>query len=120
MTISVRLFGRLQEETAKPRVSHNRLKTHSDSFSRTPTECSAEGAESDHGDVNKENRSSVSEDIRSNPAPSARRQTLLHESIAKVRHLFATVTEAIWFNEQRRIVRSKRSARANWSWYTSR
>jgi hypothetical protein len=119
MTISVRLFGSLQEETAKPRVSHNRSKTRSDTFSRTPTECGAEGADSDHGDVNKENHSSVSEGIRSNPVPPVGRQTLLHESIAKVRHLFATVTEAIWFNEQQRIVQFKPSARANWSWYIS-
>jgi hypothetical protein len=46
---------------------------------RPPTEFGAEGTESDHGNVNKENHSSVSEDIRSDPVPPVRRQTLLHE-----------------------------------------
>jgi hypothetical protein len=80
MTLSVRLCGGLQEETTKPRVFHNRLGTRIDTFfPRPPTEFGAEGTESDHGNVNKENNGSVSEDIRSKPVPSVRRQTLLHE-----------------------------------------
>jgi hypothetical protein len=119
MTISVRLCGGLQEETTKPRVSHNRLGTRIDTFSTLSTEFGADGTESDHGNVTKENHSYVSEDIRSNPVPSVRRETLLHEWIAKFRLLFATVTEATWFNAHQHIVQSKPSARANWSWYTS-
>jgi hypothetical protein len=88
-------------------------------FPRPPTEFGAEGTESDHGNVNKQNHSSISKDIRSNPVPSVRRQTPLHERIAKFRHLLATVTEAIWFNAHQHIVQSKPSAKANWSWYIS-
>jgi hypothetical protein len=50
-----------------------------DTVSETPTEFAAEGTGSDHGNVNKESHRSVSENIRSNPVPSVRRQTLLHE-----------------------------------------
>jgi hypothetical protein len=79
MTFSVQLCGGLQEETTKPRVSHNLFGARIDTFSSAPTEVGAEGSESDHGTVNKENNSSVSEDIRSSPVRSVRRQTSLHE-----------------------------------------
>jgi hypothetical protein len=54
------------------------LGTRIDTLSTPPIEFGAEGTECDHGNVNKENHSSVSEDIRSNPLPSVRRQALLH------------------------------------------
>jgi hypothetical protein len=84
-----------------------------DTFPQTSNRIGAEGTESDHGNVNKQNHSSISKDIRSNPVPSVRRQTLLHERIAKFRHLLATVTETIWFNAHQHIVQSKPSVRAN-------